>query len=134
MDRSKAAGHGRIGGIAAMGRSGSGELQSFKAQFFRALSHPLRIRILEVLRDGDRSVQELQTALQVGQAALSQHLAVLRTKNVVATRKEGTTVRYSLRDPLLADLLDVARRIFSNHLIGRQTLLRELRAERTHRR
>ena len=134
MPSSKAPGHRRTGGIAVMGRSGSGELQSFKAEFFRALSHPLRIRILEVLRDGDRSVQQLQTALQVGQAALSQHLAVLRTKNVVATRKEGTTVRYSLRDSLLADLLDVARRIFSNHLIGRQTLLRELRAERTHRR
>jgi DNA-binding transcriptional ArsR family regulator len=84
-----------------MGRSERRELQSFKAEFFRALSHPL---------------------------------AVLRTKNVVSTRKEGTTVRYSLRDPLLGDLLDVARRIFSHHLIGTQTLLRELRAERTHRR
>ena len=117
-----------------MARSGQQDLQVFKAEFFRALSHPLRIRILEVLRHGDRSVQELQGALQVGQAALSQHLAVLRTKNVVSTQKEGTTVRYSLRDPLLGDLLDVARRIFSNHLVGTQTLLRELRAERTARR
>ena len=114
-----------------MRRSDRHELQAFKAEFFRALSHPLRIRILEALRGGDRSVQELQAALQVGQAALSQHLAVLRTKNVVSTRKAGTTVRYSLRDPLLGDLLDVARRIFSNHLIGTQTLLRELRAERS---
>jgi DNA-binding transcriptional ArsR family regulator len=117
-----------------MGRPQHHELQAFKAEFFRALSHPLRIRILEALRDGDRSVHELQAALHVGQAALSQHLAVLRTKNVVSTRKEGTTVRYSLRDPLLADLLDLARRIFSNHLVGTQTLLRELRAERTRRR
>jgi DNA-binding transcriptional ArsR family regulator len=113
-----------------MVRSERGALQSFKAEFFRALSHPLRIRILEGLRRGEQSVQELQSALQVGQAALSQHLAVLRTKNVVSTRKDGTSVRYSLRDPLLGDLLDVARRIFSNHLIGTQTLLRELRAER----
>jgi DNA-binding transcriptional ArsR family regulator len=117
-----------------MGRSDQRELQAFKAEFFRALSHPLRIRILEVLRGREQSVQELQSALQVGQAALSQHLAVLRTKNVVSTRKEGTTVRYSLRDPLLGDLLDVARRIFSNHLVGTQSLLRELRAERTRRR
>jgi DNA-binding transcriptional ArsR family regulator len=117
-----------------MARLESRELQSFKAEFFRALSHPLRIRILEALRRGERSVQDLQSALQVGQAALSQHLAVLRNRHVVSTRKEGTTVRYSLRDPLLGDLLDVARRIFRNHLIGTQTLLRELRAERSLRR
>jgi DNA-binding transcriptional ArsR family regulator len=117
-----------------MGRPEHRELQVFKAEFFRALSHPLRIRILEALRGREPSVQELQSTLQVGQAALSQHLAVLRTKNVVSTRKEGTTVRYSLRDPLLGDLLDVARRIFSNQLVGTQTLLRELRAERPPRR
>jgi DNA-binding transcriptional ArsR family regulator len=132
VERQAAPGGARRGGV--MARAGRQDLQEFKAEFFRALSHPLRIRILEVLRHGDRSVQELQSALRIGQAALSQHLAVLRTKNVVSTRKEGTTVRYSLRDPLLGDLLDIARRIFSNHLVGTQTLLRELRAERTPRR
>ena len=108
----------------------SPELQEFKAEFFRALAHPVRIRILEVLVRGERSVQELQDALALGQPVVSQQLAVLRAKNVVVARKEGTTVRYALRDPLVGELLSVARRIFNNHLVGTQGLLRELRLER----
>lgn len=109
------------------------ELQRFKAEFFRALAHPIRIRILETLVAGDRSVQEMQDTLRLDQPVVSQQLAVLRTKHIVAARKEGTTVRYSVRDPLLADLLAVARRIFNNQLIGTQALLRELKRERERR-
>ena len=105
------------------------ELQAFKAEFFRALAHPIRIRILETLAAGERSVQQLQDALHVDQPIASQQLAVLRGKNIVVARKEGTSVRYSLRDPLLADLLDVARRIFNNQLVGSRSLLRELQRE-----
>ena len=108
----------------------SHDLQEFKAEFFRALAHPVRIRILEVLVRGERSVQELQEALDLEQPVVSQQLAVLRAKNVVSTRKAGTTVRYAVRDPLVGDLLKVARDIFNNHLVGRQGLLRELRQER----
>jgi len=107
----------------------SPDLQSFKAEFFKALAHPIRIRILEILRVGERSVQELQIRLDVDQSTVSQQLAVLRTKNIVAARKEGTTVRYEVRDPLVGDLLDVARRIFNNQLTGTQTMLRALRQE-----
>jgi ArsR family transcriptional regulator len=107
----------------------SPHLQSFKAEFFKALAHPIRIRILEILRAGERSVQELQTRLDLDQSTVSQQLAVLRAKNIVAARKEGTTVRYEIRDPLVGDLLDVARRIFNNQLAGTQTMLRELRQE-----
>lgn len=106
-----------------------GELQAFKADFFKALAHPVRIRILEILLGGERSVHELQAALGLEQALVSQQLAVLRAKNVVAPRKEGTTVRYAVRDPLLRDLLEVARRIFNQQLAGTQTMLRELRRE-----
>jgi DNA-binding transcriptional ArsR family regulator len=105
-------------------------LQEFKAEFFRALAHPARIRILEVLARSERSVQELQDALDLGQPLVSQQLAVLRARNVVVARKEGTTVRYALRDPLVGELLKVAREIFNNHLVGTQGLLRELRQER----
>lgn len=105
------------------------ELQAFKAEFFRALAHPLRIRLLELLVASDRSVQELQEALGVEQPIVSQHLAVLRAKNIVVATKSGTTVRYAVRDRLLGDLLDVARRIFNNQLTGSQTLLRELQRE-----
>jgi DNA-binding transcriptional ArsR family regulator len=104
-------------------------LQAFKAEFFKALAHPSRIRLLEVLRSGERSVQELQARLDLDQSIVSQQLAILRAKNIVTARKEGTTVRYEIRDPLVGDLLDVARRIFNNQLAGSQTMLRELRQE-----
>ncbi len=105
------------------------ELQVFKSEFFRALGHPIRIRILERLVAGERNVQALQDALSVDQPVMSQQLAILRAKNIVVARKEGTTVRYSVRDPLIGDLLEVARQIFNNQLIGTQNLLRELRRE-----
>ena len=110
-------------------RDPGGQLQIFKAEFFKALAHPVRIRILEILVRGERSVHELQEALGIDQPTVSQQLAVLRTKNIVEARKEGTVVRYTVRDPALRDLLAVTRRIFDNHLIGTQTMLRELRRE-----
>ena len=108
------------------------ELQAFKAAFFKALAHPVRIRILEILVKGEKNVQELQEALGVEQPVVSQQLAVLRTSNIVAGRKEGVSVRYSVRDPLIGELLGTARRIFNNHLVGTQDLLRQL--QREHRR
>ena len=106
-----------------------GDLQSFKAAFFKALAHPVRIRILEILISGERSVQELQEALGRRQAVVSQQLSVLRASNIVTGRKEGVSVRYGLRDSLVADLLAVARQIFDNHLVGTGNMLRELRAK-----
>jgi ArsR family transcriptional regulator len=111
----------------------AGELQRFKAEFFRALAHPIRIAILEELVQGERSVQELQDLLHVEQPVVSQQLAVLRNKNIVTGRKLGTSVRYLVRDPLIGDLLVVARRIFNNHLAGTQGLLRELQRQRRRR-
>ena len=105
------------------------DLQVFKAGFFRALAHPVRIRILELLVKGERSVQELQEALGLEQPVVSQQLAVLRSSNIVSGRKVGVSVRYAVRDPLIGSLLDTARQIFNNHLIGTQDLLRQLRRE-----
>jgi DNA-binding transcriptional ArsR family regulator len=107
----------------------AGELQIFKAQFFRALAHPTRIRMLEILVRGGRTVQELQEALTLDQPIVSQQLAVLRNQSIVSAQKEGLSVRYTLRDPLVGDLLDVARRIFNNHLANTRGLLRELQRE-----
>jgi DNA-binding transcriptional ArsR family regulator len=104
-------------------------LQTFKAQFFRALSHPVRIKILEILIRGDRSVQELQDVLRLGQPVVSQQLAVLRNQGIVTSKKEGVSVRYALRDPAIEELLDVARRIFNNHLVKTRGMLRELQRE-----
>lgn len=104
-------------------------LQAFKADFFRALAHPIRIRILETLGAGDRSVQELQEALDLEQPIVSQQLAVLRGKNIVTSRKVGTTVRYALSDPLITKLLMLAREIFNHHLVDSQSMLKELQRE-----
>jgi len=105
-------------------------LQAFKADFFRALAHPIRIRILEVLGSGERSVQELQETLNLDQPIVSQQLAVLRGKNIVTPRKLGTTTKYALSDPLVAKLLLVARDIFNHHFVDTQTMARELQKER----
>ena len=109
-----------------------GDLQAFKARFFKALAHPVRVRLVELLVQRDRTVQELHGALRLDQSTVSQHLAVLRANHVVAARKEGVAVRYALRDPLVGDLLAIARRIFGNQLVGTREMLREL--EREHRR
>jgi ArsR family transcriptional regulator len=105
-------------------------LQAFKADFFRALAHPIRIRILETLGTGERTVQELQQLLGLEQPIVSQQLGILRAKNIVTPRKLGTTMKYALSDLLVIKLLAVAREIFNNHLVDTQTMLRELRRER----
>jgi len=93
------------------------EVQQFKADFFKALSHPLRVNILEFLCDGDKNVNELQNLCGVEAAVVSQQLAILRNKNIVTSRKDGTRVLYSLQDPMIKELLSIAREIFNNHLV-----------------
>jgi DNA-binding transcriptional ArsR family regulator len=104
-------------------------IQVFKADFFRALAHPIRIRILETLDTGERSVQELQQALDLEQPIVSQQLAVLRAKHIVTGRKVGSTVRYALSDRLVTKLLSVAREIFNNRLVDTRSMLKELQRE-----
>jgi DNA-binding transcriptional ArsR family regulator len=111
------------------GAGSIGDLQAFKARFFKALAHPIRIRLIELLVQRARTVQELQGAVGLDQSGVSQHLAVLRANHVVTARKEGVAVRYALRDPLVGDLLSIARRIFGNQLAGTQNMLRELKRE-----
>jgi DNA-binding transcriptional ArsR family regulator len=98
----------------------------FKAEFFKTLAHPLRIRILDALRGGPLNVTELRDRLAVEQSTLSQQLAVLRARNFVTTERLGNTVRYAVRDPAIWRLLDSAREIFDNHLISVQTVLQGL--------
>lgn len=107
----------------------SQNIQHFKANFFKALAHPMRIQILEVLSAGDKNVNELQSILGSEGSAVSQQLSILRSRNVVYGRKEGTTVIYSLRDPLIKDLLTVAKQIFDNHLVDAISLLEDMRNE-----
>jgi ArsR family transcriptional regulator len=102
------------------------ELGRFKAEFFKALAHPLRIAVLDALREGELGVNELCTLLQVEQSTLSQQLAVLRGRSIVVGRKEGLNVYYSVRDRAVFQLLDVAKKIFNNQLIGVKDMLSQI--------
>jgi ArsR family transcriptional regulator len=102
------------------------ELARFKAEFFKALAHPLRIAIIDALRAGEMGVNELSAVLSVEQSSVSQQLAVLRARNIVTSRKEGLNVYYSVRDAAVFKLLDVAKQIFNNHLVEVKSMLAEM--------
>ncbi len=104
-------------------------LRQFKAEFFKALAHPLRIRILELLRAGPLSVSHIQEALGAPGSSVSQQLAVLRGRNILTTERRGTTIMYGVSDPELYELLDVARRIFNAHLADTIDMLRLVQDE-----
>lgn len=103
-------------------------LSEVKADLFKALAHPARIRVLEVLSDGERSVGELQPLIGIELSHLSQQLGVLRRAGVVTARKEGSNVFYAIRDPLVADLLLVAKRFLLSTLSQTRDLLADLSA------
>jgi len=103
-------------------------LYQLKAEFFKTLGHPARIRVLELLSDREHAVAEMLPQVGIEPAHLSQQLAVLRRANLVTSRKEGTTVYYSLTSPQVAELLAVARQILTGVLSGQAELLHDLRA------
>lgn len=102
-------------------------LYELKAEFFKTLSHPARIRVLELLSQRDHSVAEMLPDVGIESANLSQHLAVLRRSGLVTSRKEGSTVIYSLTSPQVAELLAVARHILSSLITDQIDLLDDLR-------
>ncbi|MFF2516548.1 ArsR/SmtB family transcription factor [Streptomyces sp. NPDC058086] len=102
-------------------------LYQAKAEFFRMLGHPVRIRVLELLQDGPMPVRELLAEIEVEPASLSQQLAVLRRSGIVTSRREGSTVVYALASGDVADLMGTARRILTEMLAGKNELLAELR-------
>lgn len=104
-------------------------LRRFKAEVFRVLAHPTRIQIVECLREGELAVGAILERIGVEPANLSQHLSLLRSKNLVSARKEGNQVFYSLRDPLLIEVLDTMRRYFQAHLEEALAMLTQLDRE-----
>lgn len=103
-------------------------LYQLKAEFFKTLGHPARIRVLELLSEREYAVSEMLPEVGIESAHLSQQLAVLRRANLVVSRKEGSTVFYSLTSPHVAELLAVARRILTGVLSEQAELLEDLRA------
>jgi DNA-binding transcriptional ArsR family regulator len=98
-------------------------LSEVKAELFRALAHPARVRVLEILVDGERSVGELQPLVGIEMSHMSQQLGVLRRAGLVTSRKEGSSVFYALRDPLVGELLSVAKRLLLSTLTQTRDLL-----------
>lgn len=101
-------------------------LRQFKASIFQALGHPTRIAILEALRDGELPAGVIIERLGIEQANASQHLAVLRLKQIVTSRKQGNQVFYSVRDPLLIEVLDIMRRYFQAHIEEAMSMLQQI--------
>ena len=97
-----------------------------KAEFFKTLGHPARIRVLEVLREGELPVNELIPEVGIEPSHLSQQLAVLRRANLVRSRKVGASVIYSVSEPRIFQLLEVAKAILTSSLTETRDLLEEL--------
>ncbi|MGE7434293.1 MULTISPECIES: ArsR/SmtB family transcription factor [Kitasatospora] len=101
-------------------------LYQLKAEFFKTLGHPVRIRVLELLSEREHAVAEMLPEVGVEASHLSQQLAVLRRAKLVASRREGSTVYYSLTSSQVAELLRVARAILSGVITGQAELLDSL--------
>ena len=107
-------------------------LRRFKAGVFQALAHPTRIAIVELLRDGQEvPVARIHERLGLEQANASQHLSVLRSKQIVTGRKDGNQVFYSLRDPVIDKMLELMRQYFQAHLSEALEMLRDIELEDT---
>ena len=104
----------------------AGPIHEVKANLFRVLGHPARVRILELLRDGERSVGSLQAELGLDSGGTSQHLAALRRIGLVGSRREGTSVFYRVDDPRVFDLLEASRAIITRRLAEQQSILQDL--------
>jgi DNA-binding transcriptional ArsR family regulator len=104
-------------------------IQQLKAEFFRALGHPARLRVVGLLRDGEKTVGQLQAELGIDSSGASQHLAAMRRAGILEARKEGTSVHYSVRDPRIFQMMESARQVIGSHLEETQALLGELGEE-----
>ncbi len=103
-------------------------LYQAKAEFFRMLGHPVRIRVLELLQEGPMPVRDLRAAIEVEPSNLSQQLAILRRSGIVTAARDGATVVYALAGGDVAELMRAARRILTEMLTDQEELLDELRA------
>ncbi len=107
----------------SLGRAQAARLRELKADFFKSLAHPLRIHILELLRDGPVKVGTLQAMIGVPASSLSQQLTFLRTRDIVNAERQGNVVRYAVAEPGVLQLLDDARAILAAHVSEQAGLL-----------
>ncbi len=101
-------------------------IYEMKAEFFKTLSHPARIRVLEILSDGPRSVSELQPDVGIESSHLSQQLAVLRRANIVQSERQGSSMIYSVIDPTVLEVLQLAKQVMMNSLSSAEDMMADL--------
>ncbi|MGA2838387.1 MAG: metalloregulator ArsR/SmtB family transcription factor [Acidimicrobiales bacterium] len=101
-------------------------IHQVKAEFFKTLAHPARIRVLELLREGEQPVSALILETGLEASHLSQQLGIMRRANLIQARKAGSSVLYSVSDPQIFDLLEIAKRIIRNSLAETQELLEQM--------
>jgi DNA-binding transcriptional ArsR family regulator len=99
----------------------------FKADFFKVLSNPIRIQILDTLRSGEQNVNYISQYLEVDASSVSQQLAVMRRLNLVKIRKQGNFVFYSICDPAIFKVLDAALEVFNNHLVELRDTIEQMK-------
>lgn len=99
----------------------------FKADFFKVLSNPIRIQILDTLRSGEQNVNYISQYLEVDASSVSQQLAVMRRLNLVKIRKQGNFVFYSICDPAIFKVLDAALEVFNNHLVELRETIEQMK-------
>ncbi|HTR74144.1 MAG TPA: metalloregulator ArsR/SmtB family transcription factor [Solirubrobacterales bacterium] len=104
-------------------------IHEVKAEFFRTLGHPARVRVIGLLRDGEKTVGQIQSELGIDSSGASQHLAALRRAGILESRKEGTSVYYGVRDPRIFQMMESARQVIGSHLEEAHALLGELGEE-----
>ncbi len=104
-------------------------IHQVKAEFFRTLGHPARVRVIGLLRDGEKTVGQLQAELGIDSSGASQHLAAMRRAGILEARKEGTSVYYRVRDPRIFQMMGSARQVIGSHLEEAHALLGELGEE-----
>jgi DNA-binding transcriptional ArsR family regulator len=114
---------------AADAAKASEPIYRLKAEFFRLLGHPARVRILELLRDGEHAVGQLQVALALDSSSTSQHLTAMRRQGLLESRREGNSVYYRVKDPRTFQLLETAKQILTAQLEETTVLLGGLSAE-----
>jgi ArsR family transcriptional regulator len=110
-------------------RAGQPPVYALKAEFFRTLGHPARVRLLQLLRAGEQTVGALQAGAELDSSGASQHLAALRKQGLVTSRREGTSVYYRVKDPRILELLELAKTILAADLQDQQALLDDLAVE-----
>ncbi|HEY0276706.1 MAG TPA: metalloregulator ArsR/SmtB family transcription factor [Solirubrobacterales bacterium] len=101
-------------------------LRKVEADFFRTLGHPARVRVVELLREGEMTVGEIQVELGIDSSGTSQHLGAMRRQGILESRREGTSVYYGVRDPRVFQLLESARQVIGSHLEEASAMLGEL--------